>query len=53
MAGNKPGRIVLLEDRLDYLFKNFGSHFNSTGENFLKKLAKDEKKLIMIICFSK
>ena len=29
IADNKHGIIVLLKDRLDYIFKNFGSHFNS------------------------
>ena len=53
MADKKPKQIVLLKNKLDYIFKNFGSRFYSTGKNFLKKLAKDEKKLIMIICFLK
>ena len=29
IAHKKHGKIVLLKDRLDYIFKNFGSHFNS------------------------
>ena len=37
----KPKEIVLLKDKLNYIFKNFGSNFNSTGKNFLKKLPKD------------
>ena len=41
----EPRKIVLLKDRLDYIFTNFSSNFNSTGKNFLKKLAKDEKKI--------
>ena len=45
MAGKKPKEIALLEDKLDYIFKNFGSRFNSTGKNFLKKLAEDEKEI--------
>ena len=45
IAHKKHGKIVLLKDRLDYIFKNFGSHFNSTRKYFLKKLAKDEKKI--------
>ena len=45
MAGKKPKEIALLEDKLDYIFKNFGSRFNSTGKNFLKRLAKDEKEI--------
>ena len=36
---------MLLKDKLDFIFKNFDSNFNSTGKNFLKKLAKDEKKI--------
>ena len=36
---------MLLKDKLDFIFKNFGSNFNSTGKNFLTKLAKDEKKI--------
>ena len=45
ITDNKPEAIVLLKDRLDYLFKSFGSYFNSNGKNFLKKLAKDEEKI--------
>ena len=45
MSGKKPKEIVLLEDKLDYIFKNFGSRFNSTGKYFLKRLAKDEKEI--------
>ena len=41
----EPRKIVLLKDRLDYIFTNFSSNFNSTGKNFLKKLAKDEEKV--------
>ena len=44
-------KIVLLKDRLDHIFKNFDSHFNSTGKYFLKKLAKDEKKIDYDIFF--
>ena len=33
---------MLLKDKLDFTFTNFGQNFNSTGENFLKNLAKDE-----------
>ena len=36
---------MLLKDKLDFIFKNFDSNFNSTGKNFLTKLAKDEKKI--------
>ena len=38
MVGKKHKEIALLEDKLDYIFKNFGSRFNSTGKNFLKRL---------------
>ena len=38
-------KIVLLKDKLDFIFKNFGSNFSSTGKNFFAKLAKDEKKI--------
>ena len=53
MVGKKHKEIALLEDKLDYIFKNFGSRFNSTGKNFLKRLAEDEKRLIIIIPFLK
>ena len=52
MADKKPKKIVLLKDQLDFIFNDFGSSFNSTGKTFLIKLAKFEKKLIIIICFS-
>ena len=52
MADKKPKEILLLKDELDHIFKNFGRNFNSTGKSFLIKLAKDEKKII-IICFLK
>ena len=45
LADKKPKKIVLLKGKLDFIFKNFGSNFNSTGKNFLTKLAKDEKKI--------
>ena len=38
-------KIVLLKNRLDYIFTNFSSNFNSTEKNFLKKLAKDEENI--------
>ena len=41
----EPRKILLLKDRLDYIFTKFSSNFNSTGKNFLIKLAKDEKKI--------
>ena len=45
MADKKLKEIALLKDKLDYIFKNFGSNFNSIGKNVLKKLAKDEKNI--------
>ena len=51
LVDKKSKEIVLPKDRLDSIFENFGSNFNNTGKKFLKKLAKDEKKLIIIICF--
>ena len=45
VADKKPKEIVLLKDKLDFISKNFAQNFNSTGKNFLKKLAKDEKKI--------
>ena len=51
MANKKPKKIVLLKDQLDFIFKNFGSSFNSTGKAFLAKFVKFEKRLITIICF--
>ena len=44
MADKKSKIIVLLKDELDFMLKNFDSNFNSTGNTFLKKLTKDEKK---------
>ena len=41
----EPKKFVLLKDRLDYIFTNFSSNFNSTGKDFLIKLAKDEKQI--------
>ena len=45
VADKKPKTIALLKDKLDFIFKNFGSNFNSTGKKFLINLAKDEKKI--------
>ena len=45
MADKKPKEIVLLKDKLDFIFKNFDVNFNSTGKNFVTKLAKNEKKI--------
>ena len=36
---------MVLKNKLDFIFKNFDQNFNSTGKKFLKKLAKDEKKI--------
>ena len=41
----KSKEVVLLKDKLDYTSKNFSPNFNSTGKNFLIKLAKDEKNI--------
>ena len=43
MADKKPKEIVLLKDKLDDIFKNFGANFNSPGKKFLKKLLKMKK----------
>ena len=45
MVDKKPKKIVLLKDKLDHIFKNFGSNFNSTGKQFFIRLAKDERKI--------
>ena len=50
MADKMPKNIVLLKDELGFIFKNFGSSFNSIGKKFIIKLAKVEKKIITI-CF--
>ena len=46
VVDKKHKKIVLLKDKLDFIFKNFGSNFKIIEKNFLKKLAKDEKKVI-------
>ena len=33
VVDKKPKKSVLLKDELDFIFKNFGSNFNSTGKN--------------------
>ena len=53
MADKKLKEIALLKDKLDYIFKNFGSNFNSTGKNVLIRLAKDQKNIDYVICFLK
>ena len=45
VTDEKPKEIVLLKDKLDHVFKNFGPNFNSNRKNFLIKLAKDKKKI--------
>ena len=45
IADERSKEIVLLKDKLDDIFKDFGTNFNSTRKNFLKELAKDEKKI--------
>ena len=50
VAAKKPKEIALLKDKLDFIFKTFGLNFGSTGKKFLITLAKDEKRLIIIIC---
>ena len=45
VVDKKPKRIVLLKDKLDHIFKNFSSNFNSTRKNFLIRLTKDEKRI--------
>ena len=45
VADKKSKEIVLLKDKLDYIFKNFDPNFNGTGEHFHIKLAKDEKNI--------
>ena len=36
---------MLLKDRLDNIFRNFGLNFNNARKKFLKKLDKDEKEI--------
>ena len=51
VVDKKSKEIVLL--KLNFIFEIFDSNFNSSGKRFLTKLAKDEKRLIIIICFLK
>ena len=51
VVDKKRKKIVLLKRELVYIFKSFGSNFNSTGKNFIMKLAKDEKKTDYNILF--
>ena len=45
VTDKKPKEIVLLKDKLNFIFKSFDQNFNTTGKNFLKKLAKNEKQI--------
>ena len=45
VADKKSKEIVLLKDKLNFIFKNFVSNFNRTGKKFLTKLAKDKEKI--------
>ena len=51
VADKKSKEIVLLKDKLDFIFKNFDQNFNSTGKIFLKSLPRMKKRLIIMICF--
>ena len=51
VADKKSKEIVLLKDKLDFIFKNFDQNFNSTGKIFLKTLPRMKKRLIIMICF--
>ena len=53
VADKKSKEIVPLKDKFNFIFKNFDQNFNSTGKNFLEKLAKDEKTIDYNICFLK
>ena len=53
VVDKRPKKIVLLKDTFDFIFKNVGSNFDSTGKNFLAKLGEDKQRLIIIICFLK
>ena len=37
--------ILLLRDKLDFIFKNFDQNFNNAGKNFLKILPRMKKKI--------
>ena len=45
VVDKKSKEIVLLKDKLNFIFKNFDSNFNSTGKKILIMLANDEKKI--------
>ena len=42
VVDKRPKKVVLLKDTLDFIFKTFGSNFDSTGKNFLAKLGEDK-----------
>ena len=42
VVDKKLKKVVLLKDKLDHIFRNFGSNSNSTGK---KDWKKDEKKI--------
>ena len=45
MVNKKTEEIVLLKDRLDYIFKKFDLNFTKAGKIFLIKLAKNEDQI--------
>ena len=45
VVDKKPKKIVLLKDKLDFIFKTFDSNFDSTGKKFLIILGKDEETI--------
>ena len=53
VVDKNPKNAVLLKYKLDHIFKNFGTNFNSTGKTFLIGLLKMKKRLMIIICFLK
>ena len=53
LADKKSKEILLLKDKLDFIFKNFDQNFNNAGKNFLKIVPRMNKRLIIIICFLK
>ena len=53
LADKKSKEILLLKDRLDFIFENFDQNFNNAGKKFLKILSRMKKRLIIIICFLK
>ena len=49
VADKKSKKILLLKDKLDFIFKNVDSNFNSFSQSLLRM----KKRLIIIICFLK